>query len=331
MIAYLLIFGGCLLGGAVFAGFETGMISIRRARLDHAVKNGSRTAAEIAALLQKPAIMLGTVLLGTNLCYSFAAVYFDELIQLLGVSEPVTLAAPPVLAVFILVFGEILPKGWFRQHPLRRCAIFVYPIWLFQRLFFPFVMGIGWISHAFSRLLSSDVSSSAHGQTAVMREEFRLLLLESEETGRIDSEARLLLDNALDFHDIRIGDIMTPGEQVQTIEINMTLADAVQLAEKTGFYRFPVADPAQNGRWIGILSTYDAIFRVDPEKWAETPVFQYLRPAISLSAADRIDLVLPRLRAARAQIAFVTDQQDNQSGVVSARDVITPLFGQLPV
>ena len=65
----------------VFAGLETGMISIRRPRIEHAYENGSRAAKMILFFLDNPGVMISTSLLGVNIsvvCASLAAKKFAE-------------------------------------------------------------------------------------------------------------------------------------------------------------------------------------------------------------------------------------------------------------
>ena len=60
----------------VFAGLETGMISIRRPRIEHACEQGSRAARMILFFINRPGVMISTCLLGVNIsvvCASLSA------------------------------------------------------------------------------------------------------------------------------------------------------------------------------------------------------------------------------------------------------------------
>lgn len=77
--AFLVFF---ILMQGVFAGLETGMISIRRPRIEHAYENGSRAAKMILFFLDNPGVMISTSLLGVNIsvvCASLAAKKFAEI------------------------------------------------------------------------------------------------------------------------------------------------------------------------------------------------------------------------------------------------------------
>ena len=64
----------CLVGGAFFAGIETGIIAINRLRLRHLVLHRVRGAKQLERFVRDPDLLLGTTLIGTNICYVVASV-----------------------------------------------------------------------------------------------------------------------------------------------------------------------------------------------------------------------------------------------------------------
>ena len=64
----------CMAGAALFAGIETGEISIHRMRLRHFVRHGSYSARILQGFLHRPDRFLGTTLVGTNICVVVASI-----------------------------------------------------------------------------------------------------------------------------------------------------------------------------------------------------------------------------------------------------------------
>ena len=64
----LLIIIACMAGSAFFSGIETGVISIHRMRLKHFVRRGSKRAGILQGYLDDSDRLLGTTLVGTNIC-----------------------------------------------------------------------------------------------------------------------------------------------------------------------------------------------------------------------------------------------------------------------
>lgn len=336
MTLALLITACCLVGSACFSGFENGMLAVRRARLDHALQQGSRRAKLMDRFLANPAVLLGTILLGNNLCNCFAAVYYDELLKgLFGgwMTSPrstalVSLVGTAALTLVVLLFGEITPKVWFRQRPFNRSRIMVVPAYIFYLLTYPAVKALMWISESLSRLVSGSKKREG-GDIALMREDFRMMLLESEETGQLDQEARVLLDNSLDFHLQQVQEIMTSREVVTLLSGDLSLEEAIAISQKTGISRFPVVASASSSHWIGLFAVYDALYNVTPSEWADAKVIDHIRPLVSVKGTAGINQVLVRSRTYQSPMLAVIDDHGQQIGIVTANDVIEPLFGEL--
>jgi Mg2+/Co2+ transporter CorB len=110
----------CMVGTAFYAGIETGMISIHRMRLRHFVREGLPGAEILEGFLSKPDRLLGTTLVGTNLCMVIVSVVHTSLGARLSEKwgEPV---AAVMATVLVLICCEYLPKAWFLSKPFDRC------------------------------------------------------------------------------------------------------------------------------------------------------------------------------------------------------------------
>ena len=317
----------CLFGSACFSGFENGIISIRKARLQHAVQQGSRRAQRIQFFLDRPSMMFGTILLGNNLCNCLTAIYFDTLISThFGSSVWLAFLISIFLTIIIFIWGEMLPKIWFRQQPFFRCQYLISPMYAFYVVTLPFVKTLSGITYLLTGFFTS--SKGKERTPKVEREQFRLLLQESEAAYLIDREARQLLERALDFHRKRVSDIMITKDKVLSIDEGMTVAEALHYAKKCYKSRFPVCSP-HSKEWVGIFSVYDALFTIDKSCWNKVLVKDYLRQLTTIGDQFGINVVLARSRLSKSPLIAVIDDAKNQVGIVSIHDVIPLLFGNL--
>lgn len=313
---------------AITAGFENGIVSIRSARLDHAVEQGSLTAKLIRKLLDNPSSMLAAVLLGTNLCYSITAVSFGKATEGLGRGPSdlvVKVGATAVLTILMLIFAEITPKVWFRQRPFRRCQYFVIPIYIFYRVTTPFV----WVITFFVTMLNRLLGGERRNDVVLMREDFREMLRESEEEGLLTSEGRSLLENSLGYEQRLIKQLMVPRNDVIAMPTDTTLAEAVKFSKEKNVSRFPVCEPGKADQWIGVFSIYDAIFACDKALWNEELVLPHIRPITTVDANANMDAALRNSRHTRSPLLVVVDSDGKQIGILTIGDVVRPLFGQL--
>jgi putative hemolysin len=311
---------------ALFAGFENGMVSIRKARLDHAVEQGSWTAKLIQRMLNNPSSMLATVLLGTNLAHCLTAVYFGKLFHADTIWEQV--AAVGVLTLVMLVFAEITPKIWFRQKPYERCRTMVLPVYAFF-LFPPCWLFIKLLTVLVN--LMNKMLNKGKGDVILLRDDFRTMLRESEEDGLLATADRLILENSLDFNKQTAADLMVQRSNANALSIDATLAEAVALTTETDHSRLPLFDSDNGDNWAGMFSVYDAIYQVERRHWETTKVSDYVRPLISVDSTTGVADILQQSRLNQTPLLVVTDSNGKHIGLITAEDVVRPLFGKIRV
>ncbi|MDP7397553.1 MAG: CNNM domain-containing protein, partial [Lentisphaeria bacterium] len=236
-------------------------------------------------------------------------------------------AGSAVLTVLVLVFGEVTPKLWFRQRPYFRCRLLIYPMYIFHLVMYPFIWTLAGVTHMVNHLFG-DHGGGVAARINISREEFRILLSESESAELLDPEARQLLHNALEFHDHVVRDVMAPRDQVQCVAADATLAEAVALSRRCNLSRLPVTREGSD-TWIGIFNVYDAIFRADRDHWDEESVIDFVRPLVNISEHASVNLALTQSRSTRSPILVVTDNDNRQRGIVTPMDVTYPLVGKL--
>ncbi len=325
MWVYLLISLSGLFTAALFAGFENGMVSVRKARLDHAVEEGSILAKLMRKLLDRPAMMLATVLFGTNLSHNVIAVFALSFVTELTTAQVWTAITPLILTLIVLLFCEIVPKVWFRQQPFARCRAAVLPVYCFYLVTYPFVRVITAVVHALQKFFPHSEGSDI----VLLRDDFRLMLRESQDDKLITNECRLLLENSLEYDRRKVRGMMIPRSVVQALTADATLQEALELAQTHDISRFPVALPNAPNEWVGIFSIYDAIFRVPRDEWEAKTVLDYIRPTTTVTETDDAGTVLQRSRTARSPLLVVLDSEQRQVGVITPTDIVKPLFGDL--
>jgi CBS domain containing-hemolysin-like protein len=167
-----------------------------------------------------------------------------------------------------------------------------------------------------------------------MREDFRLLLRESEAANILDAEAADILDRAIDFYSTRVEHLMVPLSSVHSIPANLTILEAINLCNVRKVSRVPVSLGADEDgihpNWIGIFSVYDAFFTIAESEWTSLPVAVCMRPMITVSDDECFDIVLKKFRG-RVDISpmmvVVSKKSGKQAGIVTPEDAVRRLFG----
>lgn len=322
MLIQILIILLCILGSAFYAGIETGMISINRMRLRHFVKEGSRRAELIQGLLEKPDRLLGTTLLGTNLCHVMASVVTASLA--IKISETWGPAISSVLiTVLLLIFGEYLPKAWFQAMPYRRCRVFAKPLYVSWMIMSPVVAVISGVT----KLLLPRADSKDHDASLfVTRDELQHLAHEVETGGMLSSRERVMIHQVMELSRHVAREIMTPRSDFTSVTEETTVAEACDQARDSDVTRVPVTD-AEGKKFVGVVNIYDLLSTQDTD--SPLRVRDFMRSPQFVSEDMPVDDILPRLRLSRQPLCLVRNEQAEVTGMVTTEDILEVIVGEL--
>ncbi len=310
-----------LVGSAYFSGLETGVVSINRLRLRHLVRKRVRHADLLQDFLDRPDHLLGTALVGNNLCNVVASVTAVSLgVALLGVSGyTVSYVA---LTLMMLIFGEYLPKSWFQAHPARRVLPFARSLQLFGLVFYPASVVVTAIARVLVPVPSEEKGSL---QPFITRDEVEHLTREGERTGSIKREEGRMLQRVLTLARQTCRDVMTPRDRMVQVDLDATADVVIELARSRNISRLPVYD-RENERYVGIVYAFD--IAADKQRSGDS-VSDYMRPPQFISADTPPDEALGRMRLSRQPMALVTDGSGTVIGVVTTENVLERIVGPL--
>jgi len=312
----------CLLAQAFLAGIELGVISINRHRLLHLVRTGSARAKIIQNYLHDTPRLFGTTLVGTcitlvtisTLAASLAERQFGETGQA---------AVAGVVSLIILVFGEYLPKVWFNRRPIDRCLPCANVLRLFERLLYPLVRLVIFVTE-----WASPQNRQEKQSLFVTREHIQTLVQDSAVGGQTSGLDRLMINRVLDLQMKSAAEIMTPIKQVTHAHDDATLQASYELARQSGHLRLPVLS-ADDGTCVGVLHLLGIIATIDnPDA---VLVRDCMTPPLMVLPDVRADDLLPLMRRHRQPMAVVHDQTGHVLGLVTQENIVAFLMGSLSV
>ncbi len=169
MILALVSFILSFIGSFIFAGFETGLVSINSLKVDHAQSEGDKKAGKLSLLLSQQARVVSTVLIGNNIAlvimqWSFAGI----LLSLFGTVLPIIETA--LLTIIALIFCELLPKSLFRIYSFKMTHFFSPFIWFLNLIFIPITVIIDWVSNLGQKNVQYDSQLVVSELTAIATE-----------------------------------------------------------------------------------------------------------------------------------------------------------------
>lgn len=323
----------------VFVAVEFAMTGLERSTIDeHARTKGDGTAklvqkahGQLSFLLSGAQLGITITTLATGyLAEPILAKFFNPLLELVGLSEAAAMPIALVLSLIVatvlsMVFGELVPKNLAITNPLDAARATVRPVWVFNVALKWFINGMNKLANAIVRKLGIEPADEL--ASARSAEELSALVRHSTGNGGFTEQKARILDLSLKFSDATAEDIMTPRSTVESLTVEDTAQDLIELALETGHSRFPVTR-GDLDETAGVVHVKDAL--TIPHAVRRTTTLNQLMKSVP-SVPDSLsgDDVLNRVRAAGSQLVMVVDEYGGTAGIVTIEDVVEEILGEV--
>jgi putative hemolysin len=315
----------CLLLSAFFSSSETAFITLQRIRVEHMVNTKVDGADRVSRLLQRPARLLSTILLGNNLVNTAAAALATALAIRYLPEQPGMgiLIATIGLTTFLLIFSETTPKTIAIQHAERLSLVFARPIEVISWLFTPFVVVLSGIASGFSKL----AGGTPVPRSLASEEEIRTMITVGHKEGTVEPEEAEMLHKVFDFGNRPVREVMVPRPEVMCIEQGSKLADFLALYAESPISRFPVYQENMDNV-VGILSVKDVLMAL--AKGAinnQSVIDELVRPAYFTPETKPISELFTEMRDKNYRMTVVVDEYGGTAGIVSLSRLVEEIVG----
>jgi CBS domain containing-hemolysin-like protein len=302
-----------------FAGSETGFTTASRIHVLHQARKGRRGAALAARLLTERESVIVTTLVGNNVAVvvgtSVAAAAFIARFGEQGESW-----AAIVMAVLNIVFGEVLPKSWFRAHAESSCLWSAPLIVLAEKILAP----VRWISlslaDAVVKLLGQDRGDGS--EATLTRERILRTVKTSAAYQEIDEEERHFLARMVDSSRLELSEVLTPLAEVSQLRLGATVGEARRMVRESGHSRLLVLD--ERGRVQGLV-----LFRDLLKPTGDEPIRSQLRDVVLVDESMGLEEGILALTSAHAGLAVAMGTHGQATGIVTMEDLLEPLVGEI--
>ena len=316
----LLVF--LLLCSAFFSSSETGMLSLNRYRLRHQAKEGHRGAQRASELLAHPDRLLGTILVGNNFVNILASSIATVLAMQLWGEAGIAIATIG-LTIILLIFGEITPKTLAALRPEIVAYPVSLPLKLLQKVLYPLVAMLGWVSNGLLKLLGVDLSNK--GNDSLSTEELRSVVRESGTDLPLNRQSMLL--GILDLERVTVDDIMIPRNEVTGIDLDDDLESIISQLRTTPHTRLPVfrndinqIEGIVHMRQIARLLSHDQLTKESLLEACNEPYFVPENTPLSTQ--------LLNFQKQKRRIGIVVDEYGDVRGIVTLEDILEEIVGE---
>lgn len=310
------IFIALIVLSAFFSGSETAFFSLNQVRLEK-FKKKNRKALQIERLKAKPDYLLSSILLGNmsvNIAFSsLIAAMFIKLDYQFGIFFSIVTSS-----LVILIFGEILPKG-FAIHTAERFALLSsYILKIFHKIVWP----LCWLLISVSRFLFRLVFRRETKEEDILtEEELKEALDVGKVQGFIDTQEKDMIHSILAFSDIEASQILTPRTEVKAVDIESP-CEHIDKELKGIKHSYVPVFREDIDEIVGVLRTKDFFLNRGQD------IKSLIRPPFFIPETKNIGDLLRELIARGEKIALVVDEYGGFSGVVTLEDIQEEIFGE---
>lgn len=318
-----LILLGLLILSALLAGSEVAFFSLSADERSACRESDSGTERTISKLLDKPQLLLATLLISINLVnitFITIATYVTE--QVVGEKEKEGLVATLVLLVgvtfIITFFGELIPKVWAQQNNLRFAKITAPLLEIATIVFQP----LSSILLGISNIIEKRVERKGYTITA---DELNHAL--EITTGKDTSEQEKdILKGIVNFGSTSAKSVMRSRRDVTAFDIAFDFHELMDKINKSGYSRVPVYKETID-KIEGILYIKDLLPHLEKDehfKWQDL-----LHQTFFIPESKKIDDLLYDFQEKRVHMAVVVNEYGETEGIVTMEDIIEEIVGDI--
>ena len=303
-----------------FSAAETAFTSLNEIRLKSRADEGDAAAARVLAMAQQRDRLLSTILVGdTSVNLAAASVGVLLLSKYLGTLRG-TVTSALLLAVVILLFGEIGPRSMAREIP-EKVAAFSVPL---MRFFIPLLTPLTWLFGLWNKLVTRCFHSEAESD-AITEGELITMVSEAESEGELSDHEGELIRSAIEFDDVEVGEILTPRVDVVAVKDTTPFEELARVFAESGYSRLPVYHGTIDDI-VGVVHEKDYyLARLRKQNSVEA----LATPALFTTGATKISSLLRTFREEHHHMAVVVDEYGGTEGIITLEDILEELVGEI--
>ena len=304
-----------------FSSAETALTTLSSVKVRALVaENPTRRILTLQKILDNKSKLISAILIGNNIVNISASSLMTSLVIRVWGNAAVGIGTG-ILTMFVLVFGEIVPKTWAMCNNEKLSLAYSRVIYLLMQLLTPIIFIIDKISGLFLGILHIDSSCRA-----IMTEnELKTYVDVSHEDGVIEQEEKKLIYNVFEFGDSVAKDIMIPRIDMTTVDVNATYKELLAIFRESMYTRIPVYEN-EIDNIIGIVIVKDFLLINDTQHFK---IRDIMREGYYTYEYKKTADLLIEMRLITSNVAFVLNEYGATVGMITVEDLLEELVGEI--
>lgn len=336
-----LIVAMLILMNALFVAAEFAIVGASRTDIERRVGRGGRLARRVQDVLADARAQdryVATAQLGITSASLALGMYGEHqladwlagrleglgAIRWIGAHALGSAGAIAFLTYLHIVLGEMVPKALALQAPERVATAIAYPMRLIELALYPLVVGLNGIANAALRL--AGIERTAGGEEPYhTADELSFVVSESRAHGQLAREPARVIQELLEFGELRVGQIMVPRTRVVSLPLGAGRDEIRDILAAERHTRYPVHEDGLD-RIVGTVHVKDLLEGFGPDGRLAP---EQVREAPFLPATEPLDRVLAEMRHTRSHMAVIMDEHGGTAGIVTLENLFEEVAGEI--
>jgi len=281
----------------------------------------SPTDRKIKRLIERSEHLLATILI-TNNFVNVAIImllnfFFHNWLKFVDAEVLQFILMTVVLTFMLLLFGEIIPKIYSKQHSLKFCRMAAPVIFVLDKLCHPLAILLIGSNKITTRIVNHETQS-----LTVDDLEQALELTDKKDI----AEESSMLEGIIRFGGEMAKEVMTPRVDMVDLEVHTSFNEVLQCIVENNYSRIPVYQNTEDNI-KGVLYIKDLLPHLN--KPATFRWQSLIRPPYFVPETKMIDDLLREFQTNKVHIAIVVDEFGGTSGIVTMEDIIEEIVGEI--
>ena len=336
MIPILLVIVLLTAANALFAASEMALVSIKPSTMYQLIQRKEKNSKILEKVTEDSTKYLSTIqvaitfsgFLSSAFAGSQLSVYLVNMFDNIGIILPNNIAViiiTVLLSFFTLVFGELVPKRIALVKSIK-IALFSAPIiYMVMKVFAPFVWLLTTSTTGVVRLLGIKTKQK---EDQVTEKDIRELIVYGHIEGLYQEQEKKMLERIFLFDDLNVESIMTPIENVMSVDCEEPNYQVIEKIIESKFSRIPVykgtLDDIQ-----GVILIKDILDRMFHTKGLDIKIKDMIREPYVVINKMKINRLLLEMKQKKYHLAFIMNEEKKVLGIITLEDIIEEIVGEI--
>jgi len=312
-----------VLCSAFFSASETALVAVSRVRARALQDRKLRGSDSAVKLVDDKGHVLTSILIGNTIALLAADSLATTFAIEMGLAQA-ALWSTLVMAVVLLLFGEIIPKTLAAGNGDRYLLAMGRSMRVVATVIGPVSNAFTLIANLILRIFGVRVTH----QMYVTEEDIRALVNEGAEQNVIEEEEREMIHSVIEFGDTIVREVMTPRPQMIAVSIDDSPRRALDLVIAEGYSKLPVYQESKDDV-VGIVHDRELLIALANGTLAQTSLRSLMRPASHVPETKKIAELLREMQRDKFSMSIVVDEYGGTAGVVTMEDLLEEIVGEI--